>query len=692
MDPERWRAIERLFHAALERPAHERTEFLARECGADAELHAEVVRLLAVDATEDDLVARYGALPDPASARVDPLIGRQVGAYRLVSRIAAGGMGVVYSAVRADGLFDQTVAVKLVRGEVPSEEALRRFDLERRTLAFLNHPHIARLYDGGTTAEGTPYLVMEFVDGLPIDRWCAERRLPVAERLQLFAVACRAVHFAHQNLVVHGDLKPPNILVDTAGTVKLLDFGIARLLEGDESKAPAERTLTLARLMTPEYASPEQWRGEPLTTPTDVYSLGVVLHVLLTGKKPFRCAGLSAGEWERLLTEREATRPSTRVLQARAEPPEDGEVGVESFAASCHATPTALARALRGDLDLIVLMALRKDPARRYASALALAEDVERHLQGRPVQARQDSLAYRTWTFVRRNRLAVTAAAAVLLAPSAGLLLSLRAERHARRDAAHARIEAESFRRIAELNLEALLAAQGVDPAERRAHLHATVLAQAEAVRHRYAAERHLQANLLDALGLFCLRTGAGDDDAAVLLEDALHLREQEFGEHSLEVALSLRSLAELAERRGDLARAAELRERALALHRSIDDVHTDVALAASELAAVLRALGRLDEARALSAEALDLRRARLGPRALPVADSLESLSEVLVARGEAAEALSCVEEALAIRRDALGEDAAETVRTTSLLTELRRHGSAGAGQERVRAERSGDS
>ncbi len=674
MDPERWALIGRLFHEALERPGSERAGFLASECGTDAELCAEIERLLALDATGDELLAGL-APPKPDATWTDPLIGRQLGAYRLVARIAAGGMGVVYRAVRADGLYDREVAVKLVRGEVPGEQALRRFDLERRTLASLDHPHIARLYDGGMTPEGTPYLVMEFVDGRPIDVWCREKRLAVAGRLALFTSVCRAVHFAHQNLVVHGDLKPPNVLVDAGGTAKLLDFGIARLLEGSEERTAVERTLTIGRFLTPEYASPEQWRGEPLTTAADVYSLGVVLHVLLTGSKPFRCVDMSPAEWERTLTEEEPTRPSARIQGRghRQPPAESGEPSGEAFAASCGTTPARLARSLRGDLDRIVLMALRKDPARRYESAQALAEDVERHLTGRPVQAREDSFAYRSWSFVRRNRLAVAAGAVVLAAPSAGLFFSLRAEQRARRDAAHARIEAESFRRVAELHLEALLQAEGHDPSQRPAALRATVLAQADHVRRLFSAERHLQANLLDALGLFCLRTGAGPADAEALLQEALALRELEFGPDSIEVALSLRSLAELERQRDSPERAAGHLGRALELPRSSSGVHTDVAQAASELGRTWMELGRSDEADELFEEALALRRAQFGPRALPVAESLEDLAGLLLRRGEVETAASRVEEALAIRRQALGEDDPETARTRALLAAVRK-------------------
>ena len=671
MDPERWHEVERIFYEALDRPAQARADFLARRCGADARLRTDVERLLALDATDDDLIARFGALPEGIGQRPDPLIGRQVGSYRLVARIAAGGMGVVYRAVRVDGLYEREVAVKLVRSEVPSEVALRRFDLERRLLASLDHPHIARLYDGGTTPEGTPYLVMEYVHGRPIDRWCDEKHLALAQRLELFAVVCRTVHFAHENLIVHGDLKPPNVLVDETGAVKLLDFGLSRLLESAEKRAPVERTATLARLLTPEYASPEQWRGEPLTASADVYSLGVVLYVLLTGSKPLSTAHKSAGQWERTLLEETAIRPSARVARRRGSPRGPDEPTPEAVAASQGTTPERLARLLRGDLDRITLMALHKEPARRYPSAAALAEDVERHLRGLPVRAREDSLSYRTWTFVRRNRLAVAAGTAVLVAPSAALVFSLRAEGHARRDAEHARIEAESFRQIADLNRVAFLAARHEPPARQIDTLRAKVMDQAEHVRRRFATQRHLQANLLDALGLFCLRAGLGEDEASALMQEARALRELEFGPRSLEIALSLRSLADLEQHAGHPERAVQLLEQALALHRGASEVHTDVALAATELATVLFELGRHEEARPLFEEALALRRARLGARAPPVADSLEALARVLLAGGEAGSAAACLREALEIRGSTLGESDEDTVRTRQFLGSL---------------------
>ncbi|TAJ21925.1 MAG: serine/threonine protein kinase, partial [Planctomycetota bacterium] len=487
----------------------------------------------------------------------------------------------------------------------------------------------------------TPYLVMEFVRGQPIDRWCDERRLGVPERLRLFATLCRALHFAHQNLIVHGDVKPGNVLVGEDGLVKVVDFGIARLLDPGAGATLADVTRTLTRILTPEYASPEQLRGAALTTAADVYSLGVLLYVLLTGSKPMRSDGLTPGEWERLVAEKEPTRPSNAISSA---------------------TVGATARALRGDLDRIVLMALRKEPARRYESALQFAEDLERHMRGLPVQARDDTLAYRTWTFVRRNRLAVGAALLVFLALVVGLVVALRAEQRARAEGEHARVEADSFREIAEASLEALLPAaqEPVSPEQARAVL----LRRADQVRRQYAALHHLRANLLDAIGRLLLALGAGAD-ADALVREALAIREHEFGARSLEVALSLRSLAEVQEQRAELGPAVQSLERALELHRSIRGVHTDVAMAANDLGVALRKRGRLDEAARLHEEALALRRAEPGGgRTLAVAECLADLAAVCGERGDSARAGELLDEAIAIRAEILGAEHPLTLRT----------------------------
>ena len=421
MTPEQWHHVEALFEAALERPREGRADWLAAAC-EDAALRDEVLAMLG--ASERDgpfLEAPVGvaaaALVADVVADAEPDeddLGRRVGPYRLVEVLGHGGMGAVYLAERADGQFEQRVAVKLLRRDIHTEAFRGRFLAERQILASLDHPHIARLLDGGVTENGRPYYAMEHVAGRPLTRYCDEERLSVRDRLRLFTTVGRAVAYAHQNLVVHRDLKPSNILVseDAEGEpqVKLLDFGIAKLL-GEPVRPDLPVTRTGLRLMTPEYAAPEQVRGEPISTATDVYQLGVVLFELLAGHRPFALEGRTPAEVERLVCETQPERPSTLV----AVPPPDGDADPAAVAAARRASPERLRKALHGDLDRIVLKALRKEPARRYASAAELVADVERFLGGRPVSARPDSLGYRVQTFVRRNRWGVAAAAAFLV-------------------------------------------------------------------------------------------------------------------------------------------------------------------------------------------------------------------------------------------------------------------------------------
>ncbi len=370
--------------------------------------------------------------------------GRRVGSYEIRGEVGRGGMGTVYRAVRADDAFHKEVALKLVRSGRSSAEVLKRFRAERQILAGLDHPNIARLLDGGATEEGEPYLVMEYVEGHPIDSYCEERALTTSARLTLFRAVCAAVQYAHQNLVVHRDLKPGNILVTEDGVPKLLDFGIAKVLADDPTEAP---TQTAFPALTPDYASPEQVRAQPVTTASDVYSLGVVLYEVLTGHRPYRVGTPVPAEIVRVVCELEPQKPSTIVRRARTT-----EATTES--ATEPAYPAAprpetddprlrqLAGELQGDLDTIVLKALRKEPSRRYASAQDLSDDIGRYLEGRPVLARADTLGYRTAKFVRRHKAAVTAASLVFLSLVAGIVAT----------AAQARI-AEAHRQRAERHL-----------------------------------------------------------------------------------------------------------------------------------------------------------------------------------------------------------------------------------------------
>ncbi|MGE0441687.1 MAG: protein kinase [Gemmatimonadales bacterium] len=395
MEQDSWSRLEAIFFAALEQPADAREAFLDRACGGDQVLRAEVASVLAAHleaggtATPDRLLPAF----DPAAPAVAPgsLVGQPIGAYRLDALIGHGGMGEVYRASRADEEYQRNVAIKLMRPGRDSAELMRRFRFERQVLARLEHPNIATLLDGGVTPAGQPYLVMQYVDGVPITAFAADRRLSVPNRLRLFATVCDAVQFAHANLIVHRDLKPSNILVTSDGQPRLLDFGIAKLIDPSDGSSTTGDLL----LLTPEHAAPEQFLGSAITTATDVYALGVLLYELLTGSRPFQA--VAPVELHRAVCEQEPARPSGVVRDERR-------------------------RLLAGDLDSIVLMALRKEPGRRYASAGQFAEDVRRHLDGQPVLARPDSLSYRIGKFVGRNAVGVAAASAgaLLLMGTAG--------------------------------------------------------------------------------------------------------------------------------------------------------------------------------------------------------------------------------------------------------------------------------
>ncbi len=388
MTPERFRQVRNVFEVALEKAPPERLAFLDEAARSDADLHAQVKRML--DAHENTVTFLDGAVAAPAELRTDPrrMEGRRLGHYEILREIGRGGMGTVYLAHRSDGLFEQQVAIKVVTPESAGREVIERFEQERAILASLEHPNIARLYDGGATEEGWPYFVMEYVEGKPIDQWCDNHRLSISQRISLFRAVCDAVQFALQRHIIHRDLKPGNILVPEEGMVKLLDFGIAKLVRVEPDQKTALATRTGMRLMTPEYASPEQIRAEEITPLSDLYSLGVILYELLTGRRPYRLKSRVFHEIVRVVCEEAPTRPSSVVTEADERPGEEGKtitIAPGVLSGSREGTPFDLKRRLNGDLDGIVLKALEKDPRRRYRSVEQFSMDLDRHLKGEPV-------------------------------------------------------------------------------------------------------------------------------------------------------------------------------------------------------------------------------------------------------------------------------------------------------------------
>ncbi len=430
MNPERWQRIEEIFRTVADHPPAEREAYLTRACGGDEELRSEVISLLSYETAglfiEDVIASTALSL---ASEPQDNRTGERIGAYHVTRLIGRGGMGTVYTAERDDQQFDKQVAIKIIKRGMDTDFVRGRFLRERQILASLDHPNIARLFDGGATSDGLPYFVMEFVAGEPITDYCRRRQLSLNEKLKLFRDVCSAVEHAHQKLVVHRDLKPSNILVTEDGTPKLLDFGIAKLLSPDPREA-VTRTETAMRMMTPDYASPEQVRGLPITTTTDVYSLGVVLYELLTECRPHQFKTSSPAEIERAICDTETEKPSEAVRRITG-------------------APAKLAKQLAGDLDNIVLMAMRKEPERRYQSVGQFREDIRRYLEGHPVSARSDTFAYRTGKFVRRHRMAVAAFALVLLSLIAGIVAIARAARIARAERERAERRFAQVRQLA---------------------------------------------------------------------------------------------------------------------------------------------------------------------------------------------------------------------------------------------------
>jgi serine/threonine-protein kinase len=695
VNSEYWIRVRSLFAAALERPAGERRRFLLEACD-DEGIRAEVLSLL--DSHEGD--------PDWLEAPVIPLGGgraeggRRVGPYRTLERIGEGGMGDVYAAERADGSFQRRVALKLVKPGLDTRAVLARFEAERRILARLEHPAIARLYDAGATAEGRPWLAMELVDGEPITRYADRRELPVRDRLELFLQVCDAVDHAHRNLVIHRDVKPQNVLVRPDGAVRLVDFGVAKVLEGD---ATDNLTGTGERPMTRRYAAPEQVRGAPVSTATDVYALGLLLYELLTSRRPFD--------------------------------PGDSHALEQAILGDDPPPPSSLVPRLDRDLDTICRVALRKDPAERYGSVAALAADLRRHLAGRPIEARRPSALYHARKLVSRHRTAAAVAlAALALAVGGVTAYSVQITRERDR----ARAESAKAEQVAGLLVELFEASNprtspGGDTLRVSAFLEAgerrvrnelrgqpevqarllALLAEIHHVRTDYDRARALYARTLELheqagnearaaesfLDLAVLEADAGtareaerllrqalerlrrihdedhplvaramnrlggvlppgDPEKRPLLEEALALRIRSLGDAHPDIARSLRWLAEERHSVREYQEAITLTRRALAVARkTLPDDHPEIVSNLNNLAVALELTGQIEAADSLNREVLRIKRRTVGPVSEQVANTLNNMGTTTARRGDMAAAERLFREALDTYRQVLGDD-----------------------------------
>ena len=697
MNPTTWRRVEELFEQVIDLPPAARVAELHQACGDNEELRLMVEALLRSEEDGDEFLRE--AVAHGAQLLEAPQVeGRRIGPYQLLRRLGAGGMGEIFLAERADQEYHKQVALKLIRPGFDTARLLGRFRRERQILANLDHPHIARLLDGGTAADGAPYFVMEFIEGEPIDLWCDRRRLGIRARLRLLRTVCEAVQFAHQNLVVHRDLKPSNILVTEDGTVKLLDFGIAKLLATEDEVVDSALTLTAERPLTLSHASPEQVRGEPITTASDVYALGCLAYQLLAGSLPFDLEGKTRRDVERIVIEETPLAPSSSVARALRESLEEAE----EVARARHTRPEALRRRLTGELDAIVLGTLRKEPRRRPGSAAEVAEDIRLHLDGLPVRAHRDTLGYRTMKFIGRHRLAL-ALAAIFIALIVGAFLN--SLRHAQRtalerdkalvvvdflvdlfaisDPSQSRGETITARELLDAGARSLGRTLDDQPL-RKAMLSDTIgrvyrelglldqgrplVEQALAIRLQHLGDDHPDvASSLNNLG--GIEHADGDyEQSAAHHEEALGIYRSLPGDRRLEIGDSLNDLALARHSQGRYEEAADLLRRALAIYRSLGLVdQADFAISLGNLGRTLADLGEFEEASELTQQALEIAQRVYGGAHPQVGTFLNNLASQRNELGDDA-AESLFRQALEMRREVLGPEHPQSIQTLNNL------------------------
>ena len=622
---ERWEEIDLILDRALEHPDADRAAFIRRAAGADTELGDLVLRLAArldsdgqrrVTGPDESMVAAaFGVTGDGDESSQDLAAGTEIGRYVIVRRRARGGMATVYEADRSDGVYRQRVAIKVLRRGIDTEDLVRRFRRERQILSSLSHPHIARLLDGGATPEGRPFLVMELVEGEPVTRYADSAQLDLRARLDLFLGVADAVHAAHRQLVVHRDIKPSNILVGPDGRAKLLDFGIARLLEGDR-----EHTEGGLRALTPDYASPEQLRGEPITTASDIYQLGLLLRELLTGVRPL------AGDTE-------PGEPPLRPSRAAVEPVRNADPP-ELRAAARSTTPARLARWLRGDLDTIVGTALRPEPGQRYASADELAADVRRYLRGLPILAHPESTGYRIGKLIRRNRWSAAAALlSVMLLIGYAVTVTLQGRRIAAAGA-RAEQEAQTAERVTEFLVGLFRSADPTVVLSDTVTVLGILEEGAGRIDTALADQPAVQARMLLATGRAF--TGLGRYDRAdSLLARSLQLERRLHGPDHPRVADVLRFLGNNFRSRRDFAAADRMYQEELRIRAAIGPVNdTATVLALESLSITRRDLGDVDSAVALIHRAVQIRRSAGDTTSPEYVEALGKLGYVLRAAG----------------------------------------------------------
>ncbi len=664
MHSDKWDRIRELFERVCDLDPKDRRTRLDEACDGDAELRAEIESLIHA---HDDTPSFFENADSGSAAELFPAedtasrVGEQVGAYVLQRLIASGGMGTVYEAVRTDGEYEKTVAIKLINPGMVSPDMLRRFRIERQALAKLDHRYIGRLLDGGVASDDAPYLVMEYIDGVPIDAYCDAARLTVSERLKLFRKVCMAVHYAHQRLVVHRDIKPTNILVMPDGTPKLLDFGIAKILHADRAGRGGDITSTRFRSFTPDVASPEQIRGDVVTTAVDIYSLGAVLYTLLAGHRPYRLDNRTLSEIEKIVCEQTPPRPSTVVVHTEDVRGCDGQIRITidpvTVSTARGTTPQRLRRRLRGELDNIVMMAMRQEPQRRYGSAEQFASDIDCYLRGMPIAAGRDTIRYRFGKFVKRNKVATSATVLALLSVVAGLISTTWQAREARIQRNIAQANQLRAEKVSEF-LTDLFAVSDPEKAPGEMPTARDLLDEgAGRIDNELTDEPITRAALMHTMGVAYMNLGVYDR-AETLLQEALTIARRVLGPVHSDIATALSDLAVLRTRTGDYESAETLTREALAMRRAIfDEPHEEIAQCMSNLGKLLHQKDKLEEAEPFLRGALRTQQKLLGDDHPDTALTRNNLAGLLFSIRDYDGAEALIREALAASRKALGDE-----------------------------------
>ena len=645
-----WDKIKSLFLEVIDLPPEERAAYLDKKCKDDLSLRKEVESLIESDQKVESFLEKPIIQNDELnteSTSPDSFIGMKIGNYQIEKKIGEGGMAVVYSAIRIDDQFKKSVAVKFIKRGMDTDEIIKRFSIEQQALAGLDHPFIAKIIDGGTTENGLPYFIMELVEGEPIDQYCRNKDLTIQEKLKLFRKVCSAVQYAHQNLIVHRDIKPGNIFIKPDGTPKLLDFGISKLL--NSSNEQTNLTKSGFKLMTPEYASPEQFKGQQITIATDIYSLGVVLYELLTGNFPYKFRNSLPHEIERVICTTEPEKPSTSANRYKNENPERGNSNEDSYlniSKSNYKDLEKVKRKLAGDIDNIVLKAMQKEPERRYSTVEQFSEDIRRHLEGLPIFARKNSIGYRSKKFFERHRVGVITAFLLLLSIIIGSIGIIVQSNVAAKERDRAMLEAKKSERINAF-LQDIFAAPNPEIEGKDVKVVDVLKNASEKINKELSDDPETKAAVMYTIGTTYIGLGLYDD-AEKYLKNSLDISEKIFSTDDPQTAKVMEQLAYNYQEKGNYTKADSLYQKALQIFKLRGgNISSVEAKALSDYGSSLYNQGKYNESKKYQVEALDAFRKIYGNTDPHVVRSLNDLGTVAGETGDWNTAAKYIKEVL---------------------------------------------